>query len=162
MWGNVLQTGGNALQAEGQGGALRKIGEDFQSIGNFAVITWMVINLNKQTAQKIFITGYWIQALGGLINVGHGIELNPFLGHSENINGNLLQSTGNSLQAIGGVYELEKNGNTDNLTQISSRLIGHLSGSILILMDLPVARLMPEKKVSTNQLNKSIVLQRDF
>ncbi|MFE4898473.1 DUF6944 family repetitive protein [Peribacillus butanolivorans] len=90
------------------------MGEDFQSIGNFTVITWMVINLNKQTAQKIFITGNWIQALGGLINVGHGIELNPFLGHSENINGILLQSTGNSLQAIRGVYELEKNGNTDN------------------------------------------------
>ncbi|WMX57508.1 MULTISPECIES: DUF6944 family repetitive protein [unclassified Peribacillus] len=105
LWRNVLQSGGNALQAEGQGDALRKIGKEFQSIGNTTVITGLVINLKKQTAQKIFITGNWIQALGGLINVGHGIELNPLPGHSENIIGNLLLSTGNSLQAIGGVYE---------------------------------------------------------
>lgn len=83
-----------------------------------SLLGWL-LTLKKQTAQKIFITGNWIQALGGLINVGHGIELNPFPGHSENIIGNLFQSTGNSLQAIGGVYELEKNGNTDNNSKLA-------------------------------------------
>ncbi|MGE7759413.1 DUF6944 family repetitive protein [Peribacillus sp. NPDC097895] len=68
-------------------------------------ITGQVIDFKKETKQKIFNTGNWMQALSGLINVGHGIELNPFPGHSENMIGNLVQSMGDSLQAIGGVSE---------------------------------------------------------
>ena len=108
LHGNVLQAGGNALQAEGQGDILRKVGKEFQAIGNTVVITGLVIYSKGETAQKLFIAGNWIQALGGFINVGHGLELNPFPGHVENIIGNLLQATGNSLQAIGGTYELEE------------------------------------------------------
>jgi hypothetical protein len=115
LHGNVLQAGGNALQAEGQGDILRRTGKEFQAIGNTVVITGLVIYSKGETAQKLFITGNWIQALGGFINVGHGIELTPFPGHSENLIGNILQSIGNSLQAIGGTYELEKNGNIDKV-----------------------------------------------
>jgi hypothetical protein len=128
LWGNVLQAGGNALQANGQGNILRTVGKEFQSIGNVTVISGLLLDLKKETAQKIFITGNWIQALGGAINVGHGIELNPFPGHSENIIGNVLQFIGNSLQAFGGVYELEKNGNTDN------NFIEHNNGNSLHAM----------------------------
>ncbi|EJR99335.1 hypothetical protein BK735_21650 [Bacillus mycoides] len=115
LYGNVLQAGGNALQAEGQGNILRKIGKEFQAIGNTTVITGLVIDFKTQTKQKLFITGNWIQALGGFINVGHGIELTPFPGHAENLTGNILQATGNSLQAMGGIYELKKNGNEDKI-----------------------------------------------
>lgn len=108
LHGNVLQAGGNALQAEGQGDILRKVGKEFQAIGNTVVITGLVIYSKGETAQKLFIAGNWIQALGGFINVGHGIELSPFPGHVENLIGNILQATGNSLQAIGGTYELEE------------------------------------------------------
>ncbi|MFE5430694.1 DUF6944 family repetitive protein [Peribacillus simplex] len=113
MWGNILQAGGNALQAEVQGDFLRTTGKEFQSIGNVTVFTGVVFDKNKQTSQKLFITGNWIQALGGFINVGHGLELTPFPGHPENIIGNVLQATGNSLQAMGGVKELNKIENTD-------------------------------------------------
>lgn len=113
LYGNVLQAGGNALQAEGQGDILRKVGKELQAIGNTVVITGLVIYSKGETAQKLFIAGNWIQALGGFINVGHGLELNPFPGHVENIIGNILQATGNSLQAIGGTYELESKVNSE-------------------------------------------------
>lgn len=128
LWGNVLQAGGNGLQAVVvQGNIIRSIGKEFQAIGNVTVIYGLVIELDKQSAKKIFITGNLIQALGGFINFGHGIELNPFPGHSENVIGNLLQSIGNSLQAIGGKYELEENGNTDK------DYIKHTNGETLII-----------------------------
>jgi hypothetical protein len=69
LWGNVLQAGGNALQADGQRDIFRKIGKEVQSIGNSTVITGYVLDLNEETEKKLFITGNWIQALGGLINV---------------------------------------------------------------------------------------------
>ncbi|MFE4810617.1 DUF6944 family repetitive protein [Peribacillus simplex] len=106
LWGNVLQAGGNALQADVQGDVLRTVGKEFQSIGNSIVVTGLVMDFNKEIDQKLFITGNWIQALGGAINVGHGLGLAPFPGHSENIIGNILQATGNSLQAKGGINEL--------------------------------------------------------
>jgi hypothetical protein len=99
LWGNVLQAGGNALQADVQGDVLRTVGKEFQSIGNSIVVTGLVMDFNKEIDQKLFITGNWIQALGGAINVGHGLGLATFPGHSENIIGNILQATGNSLQA---------------------------------------------------------------
>jgi|GEM_PF-832844 len=114
LLGNVLQAGGNALQADVQGNVLRTVGKEFQSIGNSIVVTGLVIDFKKEIDQKLFITGNWIQALGGAINFGHGLELAPFPGHSENLIGNFLQATGNSLQAIGGTYELNKSGNNDD------------------------------------------------
>lgn len=93
LWGNVLQAGGNALQADVQGDVLRTVGKEFQSIGNSIVVTGLVMDFNKEIDQKLFITGNWIQALGGAINVGLGLATFP--GHSENIIGNILQATGN-------------------------------------------------------------------
>ena len=53
------------------------------------------------------IAGNWIQALGGVTSIGGEIEDSSNIDESYNIVGNLLQATGNSLQAIGGIDELK-------------------------------------------------------
>ncbi|MDA1650441.1 hypothetical protein PDJ28_13885 [Bacillus cereus group sp. TH160LC] len=53
------------------------------------------------------IAGNWIQALGGVTSIGGEIEHSSNIDESYNIIGNMLQATGNSLQAIGGIDELK-------------------------------------------------------
>ena len=55
------------------------------------------------------IAGNWIQALGGVTSIGGEIEDSSNIDESYNIVGNVLQATGNSLQAIGGIDELKSN-----------------------------------------------------
>ena len=115
LWGNVLQATGNALQVDELGNlSLGTIGNEIQSIGNVTVVAGTIIEFKEEEIeQRLTITGNWLQALGGLVNVADEFEGNTHAGMSENIIGNLLQSIGNSLQAIGGVYEL-KNDEKDN------------------------------------------------
>lgn len=53
------------------------------------------------------IAGNWVQALGGVTAIGEEVEDSSNIDESYNIVGNLLQATGNSLQAIGGIDELK-------------------------------------------------------
>ncbi|TKI22376.1 hypothetical protein FC700_32115 [Bacillus mycoides] len=53
------------------------------------------------------IAGNWIQALGGITSIGGELEDSSNIDESYNIVGNVLQATGNSLQAIGGIDELK-------------------------------------------------------
>ncbi|MES5866827.1 hypothetical protein [Bacillus cereus group sp. RP32] len=108
VYGNVLQAVGNALEADGQGGiSLEKIGNEIQSIGNVTVISGLVIEFQNETKIKLVIAGNWTQALGGLTALADEFEDSSDKDESLNIVGNLLQATGNSLQAIGGIYELK-------------------------------------------------------
>ncbi|GGB42090.1 hypothetical protein GCM10011409_19560 [Lentibacillus populi] len=59
------------------------------------------------TEQKLIISGNLIQALGGLVSLADELNDPTASGQIYNIIGNLLQSIGNSLQAIAGMYELE-------------------------------------------------------
>ncbi|MBD1382019.1 DUF6944 family repetitive protein [Metabacillus arenae] len=111
LWGNVLQAAGNALQADGQEEiSLEKIGNEVQSIGNITVIAGTVIDFEKESQQKLVISGNLLQALGGLVSMADEIgDDDSSAGRSYSIIGNLLQSIGNSMQAIGGGYELKEN-----------------------------------------------------
>ncbi|MCQ6275868.1 hypothetical protein JMM81_12995 [Bacillus sp. V3B] len=109
LWGNVLQGTGNALSADGEAGeSLEKVGNQIQAIGNSSVVAGIMIEFNEETGQKFIITGNWLQALGGVTALGEELQGPSSPSQSYNIIGNLLQSIGNSLQAIAGIYELEK------------------------------------------------------
>ncbi|MDQ0216511.1 hypothetical protein J2S13_002971 [Oikeobacillus pervagus] len=104
--GNVLQGAGNALLADVEREiTLEKIGNEIQAIGNSTVVAGMIIDFEEETQQKLIITGNWFQALGGLTSIGD--ELQDESGQPLNIIANLLQSIGNSMQALGGIVELQ-------------------------------------------------------
>ena len=63
------------------------------------------------------IAGNWIQALGGITSIGGELEDSSDIDESYNIVGNVLQATGNSLQAIGGIDELKAS--RDKVEEIS-------------------------------------------
>jgi hypothetical protein len=108
LWGNVLQATGNALVADAlETISLEKIGEKVQAFGNTTVIAGMLIELNEIKNQLLIIKGNWLQALGG--GIADEIESRVTPEQMLGIMGNLLQVFGNSLQAIGGIYELENN-----------------------------------------------------
>ncbi|QWG84311.1 DUF6944 family repetitive protein [Bacillus mycoides] len=108
VWGNVLQATGNGLEADGQGEiSLETIGNEIQSIGNVTVLTGLIIEFEDETKKKLVIAGNWIQALGGITSIGGELEDSSNIDESYNIVGNVLQATGNSLQAIGGIDELK-------------------------------------------------------
>lgn len=107
--GNTLQGTGNALQASGQSGAsLEKLGNEVQAIGNSTVVAGLVLHVKEETEERLVITGNWLQALGGAAALGDEFEDPAAPGQIFNINGNLLQSIGNSLQAIGGTKNLRE------------------------------------------------------
>jgi hypothetical protein len=109
--GNVLQATGNGLIADGQiPFTLKRIGNEVQAIGNTTVIAGMVLPLEDDTTQVLNIKGNLLQAFGAGIVLG--VELDNELGDSASNQGitiisNLLQTAGNSLQALGGKYELD-------------------------------------------------------
>ncbi|HFK1762998.1 hypothetical protein AT258_03345 [Bacillus wiedmannii] len=108
IWGNVLQATGNGLEADGQQEiSLEFIGHGIQSIGNITVLTGLIIDFEDETQKKLVIAGNWVQTLGGVTAIGEEIEDSSNIDESYNILGNLLQATGNSLQAIGGIDELK-------------------------------------------------------
>ncbi|MDD0821036.1 MULTISPECIES: DUF6944 family repetitive protein [Bacillus] len=108
VYGNVLQAVGNALEADGQGEvSLEQIGNEIQSIGNVTVISGLIIESKEETQIKLVIAGNWTQALGGLTALADEFGDTSDKDESFSIIGNLLQSIGNSLQAIGGIDELK-------------------------------------------------------
>ena len=98
--GNSLQGTGNALQADGQ--------SEIQAIGNSTVIAGLTLDLEDENEEKLVIAGNWLQALGGAAALGDEFEDPTAAGQIFNINGNLLQSIGNSLQAYGGTINLKE------------------------------------------------------
>ncbi|HDR7532880.1 hypothetical protein OCB06_24090 [Bacillus cereus] len=108
VYGNVLQAVGNALEADGQGEvSLEQIGNEIQSIGNVTVISGLIIESKEEIQIKLVIAGNWTQALGGLTALADEFGDTSDKDESFSIIGNLLQSIGNSLQAIGGIDELK-------------------------------------------------------
>lgn len=129
LWGNVLQATGNALIADTEKDlTLDKVGNIVQSIGNSTVITGMLIHFREDTKQLLDIQGNWLQALGGGVSFADAFGQEPSLEVLFSLYGNLLQTIGNSLQAISGVLEL-KNQNGQKLNVIGSWI--QAIGSIL-------------------------------
>jgi hypothetical protein len=120
LWGNVLQATGNALIADAQETvSFEKIGNEVQAIGNTTVVTGMVIDFSEDTKQALDIKGNLLQALGGGVAFAGDVESRD---ESEQVFqafspiGNLLQVIGNSLQALGGIYELNRKEGWEELT----------------------------------------------
>jgi hypothetical protein len=108
LWGNVLQATGNALEADGQENiSLEGLGNQVQSAGNVTVISGLMSHMEEETKQKLVISGNWMQALGALVSLADELEDDTGAGRAYAIIGNLLQATGNSLQAFAGIKELE-------------------------------------------------------
>jgi hypothetical protein len=109
--GNVLQATGNALVADGQQlFTLSRIGNEVQAIGNTTVLAGMLISFDDLTKQTLVIKGNLLQALGGGIELGDELQEeneDSSSGQTINIIANLLQTAGNSLQAFGGIYDLQ-------------------------------------------------------
>ncbi|MCU5691132.1 hypothetical protein OCB18_26185 [Bacillus cereus] len=101
VYGNVLQAVGNALEADGQGEV------SLEQIGNVTVISGLIIESKEEIQIKLVIAGNWTQALGGLTALADEFGDTSDKDESFSIIGNLLQSIGNSLQAIGGIDELK-------------------------------------------------------
>ncbi|MCM2591357.1 hypothetical protein Q0N12_12970 [Rossellomorea marisflavi] len=108
--GNVMQGVGNGIEADTQEPfSLGRIGNEIQSLGNSTVVAGLIINFDDETKQKLVITGNWFQALGGTAALGPEFsEPDPDLNDGLSIIGNILQVTGNSLQAINGIENLKK------------------------------------------------------
>lgn len=110
--GNVLQALGSALSADGQGSiSFERLGDQLQAAGNTTVVTgiFLYAKKDKDAEQRLSITGTWMQALGSFIGVIDEFFDNTVDGRFENISGGLLQGIGNSMQALGGIEELQKN-----------------------------------------------------
>ena len=113
--GNTLQGTGNAIQADAQKNpSLEKLGNEIQAIGNSTVVAGLILDVIEETEEKLVITGNLLQALGGGVALGDEFE-DPYApGQIYNIYGNLLQSMGNSLQAIGGSINLREKEGADS------------------------------------------------
>lgn len=110
--GNVLQASGSALAADGQGSiSFERLGEQLQAAGNTTVVTGIILyaKKDKDAEQRLSIMGTWMQALGSFVGVIDEFFDSTVDGQFENISGGLLQGIGNSMQAMGGIEELQKN-----------------------------------------------------
>ncbi|GAA0323875.1 hypothetical protein GCM10008967_13000 [Bacillus carboniphilus] len=128
LWGNVLQATGNALEADGGGEELEVLGNEIQAIGNVTVVAGLVLHVEKNVGQRLEITGNWLQALGGGVALGAELDEERTPSSAYIINGNLLQSIGNSMQAISGIYELREDGGFQTHPKIDSQTL-EVSGS---------------------------------
>jgi hypothetical protein len=107
--GNVLQATGNALEADGQEGfSLEKLGSELQAVGNVEVVGSIVLPISSDASQRLNIMGNFTQAFGGLVAIAEEVEDDSGQNQSLTIIGNALQAAGNSMQAIGGIYDLQK------------------------------------------------------
>ncbi|KPB04812.1 DUF6944 family repetitive protein [Bacillus sp. CHD6a] len=98
--GNVLQAGGNGLEADSQEElTYGKLGNIIQATGNLSVSTGLVIDFEGETEERLVISGDFIQALGAITALGSASQ--PYM-----VVGNFLQAIGNSIQAVGGSREL--------------------------------------------------------
>lgn len=115
LYGNILQGTGNALVADTEEkGSLGKLGNEVQAIGNTTIVAGMLIDFSEETKQVLNIKGNLLQALGGGVALGDGLDTGKSPEEVYNIIGNLLQVIGNSMQAMAGIYELGDSDNDDN------------------------------------------------
>jgi hypothetical protein len=130
--GNVLQATGNALQADSEYDlTLIKIGNEVQAIGNSIVVAEMLLNFDELTKQNIEIKGNLFQAVGGGICFANALDEEPAIEELYNIYGNLLQTIGNSMQALAGMKELKgEEGETLNTVGSWIQAIGSILSAL--------------------------------
>ncbi|WP_273123099.1 DUF6944 family repetitive protein [Bacillus weihaiensis] len=101
LWGNVLQASGNALVADSEETfTLDKLGNIIQSTGNSTIIAGSLLDVEEKTLEILSIQGNLLQALGGAASFADALGQKPSLENLYGVYGNLLQTIGNSLQAL--------------------------------------------------------------
>lgn len=108
--GNTLQAVGSGLSADGQeSDFMGAVGDQIQATGNSTVLVGLLIYKkdNPDLAERVVISGNWLQALGSFVGLDYNENENTSVLES-NIGG-ILQGIGNSLQAIGGIETLRPN-----------------------------------------------------
>lgn len=124
--GNVLQGTGNAVIADGEEAfTLDQIGSAIQAIGNSTVIAGLIGDFSEETKEILVIDGNFIQALGGGVSAADITENSPAEGI--NIVGNLMQTLGNSLQALAGIIDLKNDNQNLSMENQESGNIGYRS-----------------------------------
>ncbi|GAE31647.1 DUF6944 family repetitive protein [Halalkalibacter hemicellulosilyticus] len=116
-----MQGTGNALIADSiDEQTLNKIGNQIQAIGNSTVIVGLIIHFDHDTTNKVLnIQGNLLQALGSTLALPELFHETKSYSTLVSINGTLLQTIGNALQAIAGGIELNT-GDEDNLDFVGS------------------------------------------
>ncbi|CAI9395150.1 DUF6944 family repetitive protein [Niallia sp. Sow4_A1] len=121
--GNVLQTFGNAVQADQQETiTYEKIGAEIQAIGNTVVASSYIL-LEDELESKLIIKGNWLQAFGAIVEAVDEVFDNSGKEQTLNILGNTTQAVGNSFQAIGEKHILFNNNDKGKFLVISGSWI---------------------------------------
>ena len=117
LQGNVLQATGSALSADGQEScqSFEYVGDVIQAVGNSTVIFGLLIPLPDDLDDKLIIQGNWFQAVGSFVSIVDEQIQKGDLNQALNVIGALLQGIGNSLQAIGGILQLNEETNEKGL-----------------------------------------------
>jgi cell division GTPase FtsZ len=106
--GNSLQGVGNLIEANGEKKFnLEKVGNYVQTSGNVTVLFSLTSEGKEEDKIRLDITGNLQQAFGGLIAALEEFSSTEYADRVDAL-GNVLQAIGNSTQAVGGVYALNK------------------------------------------------------
>lgn len=113
--GNVMQATGNAILADSEEEiSLGKIGNQIQAIGNSTIVIGIFSN-EQETKNNLELKGNLLQAFGSAIALPDLIYIeNKSLDDVLNIYAALLQSIGNSLQALSVKFGQKGKGETIN------------------------------------------------
>lgn len=115
--GNFLQASGSGFSADSETSFnLNKLANEIQAIGNLAIISELLLPFDQQTAQTLNTKGNLLQALGGGIAFSEGLKESVSISNTYIVYGNLLQTIGNSLQALSGRVGSEQ----ENLNALGS------------------------------------------
>ncbi|MBY7141951.1 hypothetical protein KFZ56_02380 [Virgibacillus sp. NKC19-3] len=107
LWGNVLQSTGNALIADSEEGySLSKVGNKVESTGNLVNVVGFLANVSEQLEIELNIKGELIQAVGGSLSLADTLNEELTEDTFYDIYGSLLQIIGNAMQNIAGIKEL--------------------------------------------------------
>jgi len=148
--GNILQSFGNAIQADQQETiTFEKIGAEIQAIGNTVVASSYIL-LEDELESKLIIKGNWLQAFGAIIEAVDEVFDNSGKEQTLNIIGNTTQAVGNSFQAIGGKHILFNNNDKGKFLVISGSWIQAV-GTILNAIGQTDEELTENNNVNQNK-----------
>ena len=99
--GNTMQATGNALIVESASDiSLSTVGNKIQAIGNSIVVLSIFVH-SKGTQKNLNIKGDLLQSLGSIVSIPDYLQIeSKSLNDILNLYANILQATGNALQAL--------------------------------------------------------------
>ncbi|MCA1055471.1 hypothetical protein LCM10_10785 [Rossellomorea aquimaris] len=146
--GNELQASGNALEADSvTEWNLEKTGLIIQSSGNLTIVAGLLFDMNKTNELIAVFKGNLLQALGGSAALSEALDGERTLNQLLDINGQLLQVIGNSLQAIAAILEL--NGEDNDSLNLAGSWI-QATGAVLAAISLTRSIYPPNTASASN------------